>query len=169
MFCKWCKAFLISTDSNIINLRLFGMKCNGRGLIDEGEWLLSININCPFLVLWPLKIPFKNFPFIICAHLKICLIFHSYPHVHITKINNLSFCQINSVLFFLSLCTPEDELGARNIYIYRVKKKIFIFLIFLLVKHHQIQPNIILTTCFTTNLHRVRLILFYYNIDQFWI
>ena len=44
-------------------------------------------------------------------------------------------------LFFVSPCTPEDELGARNIYI--EWKKIFIFLIFLLVKHHQIQPNII--------------------------
>ena len=45
------------------------------------------------------------------------------------------FCSFSSVLLKMS-----SEL---EIYIYRVKK-IFIFLIFLLVKHHQIQPNIIL-------------------------
>ena len=45
------------------------------------------------------------------------------------------------IIFFFSQCTPEDELRGQNIY--RVKK-IFIFLIILLVKHHQLQPNIIL-------------------------
>ena len=84
----------------------------------------------------------------VVKHVKIT--FHSYPHVHITKINNFSFCQINSVLF----SSVYVLLKMSSKYIYGVKK-IFIFLIFLLVKHHQIQPNIIILLvygCFVLHL-----------------
>ena len=85
---------------------------------------------------------------------------------------------------FFSLCLPQSSIR-KLISSKRISFSVFIFLIFykikrtrcgfvvkhvkiilgwiwwcftLLVKHHQIQPNIILT-CFTTNPHRVRLIL----------